>query len=96
VPIRDLGQPDEPGRIPFVWVSDDTTGHRYDIKQTALREGMTPVDGVDLNWSDDPRPTKFFTGKDGADSAPRRTEVPSGDEVAAAKAAAANAKAGAR
>ena len=83
MPSKDLGQP-EVGRVPFVWVSDDDTGHRYDIKQSSLRAGMTPVDGVDLNWTDNPRETKFFTAKDGESSAPR-TEVASGDVAAAAK-----------
>lgn len=84
MPSRNLGSP-EPGRIPFTWVSDDSTGHRYDTKQ--VRAGMTPVEGVELNWTDNARETKFFTGKGGEALAPGRSELASGDDTVAAKTA---------
>jgi hypothetical protein len=58
------------GRVPFVWVEDDTTGHRYDVPETAVRKGMTPVDGVEKNYGRRPRPTKHFVGKGGEPSTP--------------------------
>ncbi|GGM27143.1 hypothetical protein GCM10011608_09930 [Micromonospora sonchi] len=48
-------------RIPYVWVEDTTTGHRYDVLETALRDGMKPVEGYDLNYTGRPRRTKHRT-----------------------------------
>lgn len=58
------------GRVPYVWVSDDDTGHRYDIPEPAVREGMTPVEGVEPNYTQHPRPTKYFVGKAGDPTTP--------------------------
>lgn len=80
------------GRVPFVWVEDDDTGHRYDVPEYAILPGMTRVDGYDLNWTGSARPTKYRTGK--APEPQARVDEPSGDAVAAAKANAKNAKAG--
>lgn len=57
-----------PGRIPFVWCQDDSTGHRYDIREDVLTDGMTPVKDYPLNWSGAAREPKFATTKSGADS----------------------------
>lgn len=72
------------GRIPFVWVEDHDTGHRYDVPQNAVRPGMTPVDGYDLNWGRTARRTKHFVGKGGGRATP---EQPAGDVDAAQTAA---------
>jgi hypothetical protein len=56
---------DTTGRVPFVWVEDTSTGHRYDVLETALRPGMTPVKGVDKNYTGRARPTKYRTDKAG-------------------------------
>lgn len=47
------------GVIPFVWVQDDDTGHRYDVPETSLRDGMTPVKDYPLNITGMARPTKY-------------------------------------
>lgn len=73
------------GRVPFVWVEDADTKHRYDVLETSIEVGMTPVEGYDLNWSDKAREPKFFVEKDGQ-AAPVIVDEPSGDAVAARKA----------
>lgn len=47
------------GVIPFVWVQDDDTGHRYDVPEPSVRTGMTPVPGYPLNFDRAARPTKY-------------------------------------
>lgn len=54
------------GRIPFVWVKDDDTGHCYDIREDVITDGMAPVKDYPLNWTTVAREPKFATDKDGA------------------------------
>lgn len=63
------------GRVPFVWVEDDTTGHRYDVLETALRAGMTPVEGVEKNYTGRARPAKHFVGKGGEQTRPGGSQL---------------------
>lgn len=56
------------GRTPFVWVQDDSTGHRYDVLETALRPGMTPVEGVEKNYTGRARRPKHRTDLAGNDA----------------------------
>lgn len=56
------------GRVPYVWVEDTDTGHRYDVPETALRDGMKPVEGVELNHGAKPRRTKYRTDLAGNDA----------------------------
>jgi hypothetical protein len=65
-----------PNRTPYVWVEDTTTGHRYDVLETALRDGMRPVEGYDKNYTGRARPPKYRTDLSGdSSSAPRDTDV---------------------
>lgn len=75
------------GEIPFVWVQDDTTGHRYDVAETAIGEGMTPVAGVELNWTGSARPPKYRTDKAGDEPSPAiaKTATSSGIDTTARK-----------
>ncbi|QKW15382.1 hypothetical protein [Verrucosispora sp. NA02020] len=57
-----------PNRTPYVWVEDDSTGHRYDVLETALRPGMTPVEGYDKNYTGRPRHPKHRTDLSGQNS----------------------------
>ena len=67
------------GRIPFVWVQDDDTGHRYDVREDVIAAGMTPVKDYPLNWSTVAREPKFATSKGGPDSvADDNAAVPKG------------------
>jgi hypothetical protein len=59
---------DDRGRTPFIWVQDDDTGHRYDVLETALRDGMTPVDGVEPNYTGRARRPKYRTDLAGNDA----------------------------
>lgn len=59
---------DERGRVPFVWVEDTDTGHRYDVLETALRDGMKPVEGAELNYTGRARRTKYRTDLAGNDA----------------------------
>lgn len=77
------------GEIPFVWVQDDATGHRYDVAETAIGEGVTRVPGVPLNWTESARPPKYRTDKGGeapsaAPDAPPATEAAPVSGLAAA------------
>jgi hypothetical protein len=49
----------------WVWVEDQSTGHRYDVRREAVRLGMLPVPGYPEHVGPKPRPTKHFVGKDG-------------------------------
>ncbi|MFI1194084.1 hypothetical protein ACH4T9_12615 [Micromonospora sp. NPDC020750] len=62
---------DTSGRVPFVWVKDADTGHRYDVPQTAVRDGMTPVPDYPLNWGRRARPPKYRTDLAGSDTPPK-------------------------
>lgn len=57
----------------WIWVEDQSTGHRYDVRKEAVRLGMVPVPGYPEHVGKRPRPTKYFVGKDGrpAKFAPR-------------------------
>ena len=59
---------DDRGRTPFIWVEDESTGHRYDVLETALRDGMKPVDGVEPNFTGRARRPKHRTDKAGNDA----------------------------
>ncbi|MFI2663279.1 hypothetical protein [Micromonospora carbonacea] len=82
---------DTTGRVPFVWVEDADTGHRYDVPQTAIRDGMTPVPDYPLNWGRRARPAKYRTDL-GGDAAPKgdgtagegRGDTPTTDDTASA------------
>ncbi|MEV2239526.1 hypothetical protein [Micromonospora sp. NPDC049891] len=50
-----------PNRTPYIWVEDDSTGHRYDVLETAVRPGMTPVAGYEPNYTGRPRRPKHRT-----------------------------------
>ena len=65
---------DTTGRIPFIWVEDDSTGYRYDVPENAIRPGMTPVKGVDKNWTGSARPAKYRTTKAGTATTKTTTE----------------------
>lgn len=67
------------GRIPFVWVEDVDTGHRYDVPQDKIRPGMTPVEGYELNYTVVARRTKFRTDLANEPAAPTRVDQPPGD-----------------
>lgn len=73
------------GRVPFVWVTDDSTGHRYDVPQNAIRPGMTPVEGYELNYTKNARRTKYRTDLANEPAVPTPVEQPSGDPVVAAQ-----------
>lgn len=64
------------GRIPFVWVRDDTTGHAYDVPENAVTSGMTPVPGYELNFTGKARRTKYFVDKGGNPGSPAKPAVP--------------------
>lgn len=64
------------GRVPFVWVQDDDTGHRYDVLETALRPGMTPVEGVDKNYTGRARRSKHRTDLAGGDATGQQSGQP--------------------
>lgn len=49
----------------WVWVEDQSTGHRYDVRREAVRPGMVPVPDYPEHVGPKPRPTKHFVGKDG-------------------------------
>jgi hypothetical protein len=71
----------------YIWVTDDTTGHQYDVDERTLRPGMTPVKGHPPNSGPGARPRqpKHRVGKDGKAAPPRgRTPTPSADTAAAA------------
>jgi hypothetical protein len=68
-------------RVPYTWVSDDSTGHRFDVK--VVRPGMTPVPGVELNYGPTPRRPKHNVDKSGAPAVPSRVPESSGDATAA-------------
>ncbi len=55
-------------RTPFIWVEDNDTGHRYDVPETALRAGMTPVEGVEKNLTGRARRPKYRTDLAGNDA----------------------------
>jgi hypothetical protein len=62
----------------WIWCRDDTTGAHYDVEESALRSGMTPVEGYPTNSGPGARPreTKPFIGKDGLPGVPaERTEA---------------------
>ncbi|MFG1846774.1 hypothetical protein [Micromonospora carbonacea] len=83
---------DTTGKVPFVWVEDADTGHRYDVPQTAIRDGMTPVPDYPLNWGRRARPAKYRTDLAGSDAAPKgdgtagegRGDTPTGTDTASA------------
>lgn len=66
----------KPGQVPYVWVEDVSTGHRYDVPRSAVRPGMTPVPGYALNWTGQPRATKHRVDKAGAAPPPRSATPP--------------------
>lgn len=69
----------------WIRVRDDITGAEYDIEQSALRGGVTPVEGYPAVEGDGarPRPDKPYVGKDGLPATPpprtRTTPEPEGD-----------------
>ncbi|WP_341719935.1 hypothetical protein QQG74_09615 [Micromonospora sp. FIMYZ51] len=67
------------GRVPFVWVQDDTTGHRYDVPENAIRAGMTPVPDYPKNTTGRARPAVFRTDLAGESTTPQQ---PAADEAA--------------
>lgn len=75
----------------WIRVKDNVTGDEYDVERSALRSGMTPIEGYPENSGPDarPRPAKPLVGKDGqppqvaADTAP--TDPPAGAKPRAAK-----------
>ncbi|MEV5819302.1 hypothetical protein AB0L22_09015 [Micromonospora haikouensis] len=81
---------DTSGRVPFVWVEDADTGHRYDVPQNAIRDGMVPVPDYPLNWGRRARPPKFRVDLAGSDAAPKgdgtagegRGDTPTGPDSA--------------
>lgn len=65
----------------WIWVRDDATGAHYDVDATALRPGMTPVEGYPPNHGPHPRPTKTFVDKAGQPALPAgRATEPASDE----------------
>ncbi|MBM0237738.1 hypothetical protein JNW88_12225 [Micromonospora sp. ATA32] len=70
---------DDRGRVPFVWVEDTDTGHRYDVLETALRDGMKPVDDVELNYTGRARKAKYRVDLAGNDAT--RTPDQSGTDT---------------
>lgn len=67
---------DERGRVPFVWVEDTDTGHRYDVLETALRDGMKPVEGAELNYTGKARRAKYRTDLAGNDATGQQAGQP--------------------
>jgi hypothetical protein len=73
------------GRIPFVWVEDADTKHRYDVLETQIEPGMTLVPDYDPNYSGKAREPKFYVTEKGASQSSPATDE-SGDATAARKA----------
>lgn len=58
------------GRVPFVWVRDDDTGHCYDVPENAVPASVTPVADYPLNYTGNARRTKYHVDKGGVPSPP--------------------------
>ena len=88
--VSEGGTVDTGGRPGWVWVTDDVSGHRFDIRSNRLpRAGLTPVEGYPINYNQFARPGKT-RAELGSDVAPAPVDAgelvpgehPSGDAVA--------------